>query len=82
MSTAVPNALDVRPLPADRKLPTVLSVFKDLEAGDSFVLVDDRDPTALRTGIEAERPGEARWIYLESGPPVWYVQVRRLRLSV
>lgn len=81
MST-VPNALDVRPLPADRKLPTVLSVFEDLEAGDSFVLVDNHDPTALRARIEDEWPGEARWVALEEGPPVWSVRVRRRPLSV
>ena len=82
MSTAAPNALDVRPLPADRKLPTVLAIFEDLEAGDSFVLVDNRDPAALRTGVQAERSGEARWVTLEEGPPVWYVRVRRLRPSM
>ncbi|PSQ90303.1 MAG: hemerythrin [Bacteroidetes bacterium QH_2_63_10] len=77
MSTPAPNALDVRPLPAGRKLPTALAIFEDLEAGDSFVLVDDSDPTALRTGIEAERPGGVRWVALEEGPPVWSVRVRR-----
>lgn len=82
MSTAVPNALDVRPLPADRKLPTVLAIFKDLEAGDSFVLVDNCDPAALRSGIEAERPGEAGWVALKEGPPVWYVRVKRLHFSM
>lgn len=79
MSTAAPNTLDVRPLPADRTFETVLSVFEGLEGGDSFVLVDDRDPTALRTQIEEKRPGEVRWVYLKEGPHVWYVQVVRLR---
>ena len=82
MSTAAPKALDVRPLPADRKLPTVLAIFEDLDVGDSFVLVDNSDPAALRAGIQAERPGEVRWVVLEEGPPVWYVRVRRRRLSV
>lgn len=80
MSTTAPNALDVRPLPADRKLSTILSVFEGLEAGDSFVLVDDHDPTTLRARLENKRPGETRWIALEEGPPVWYVQVMRRRL--
>lgn len=82
MSTAAPNALDVRPLPADRKLPTVLAVFEDLDAGDSFVLVDDRDPVVLRTRVESKWPGKVRWVHLEDGPPVWYVQVRRRRDSM
>ena len=82
MSTAVPNALDVRPVPTDRRESSVLSVFEALEKGDSFVLVDNRDPAALRARIEDECPGEARWVPLEEGPPVWYIRVRRLRLSV
>jgi len=60
MSTPAPNALDVRLLPAGRKPPTILAIFEDLDAGDSFVLVDDSDPMALRTGIEAERWGPWR----------------------
>lgn len=81
-STPRPNALDVRPLPTDRKLQTVLSVFEGLEAGDSFVLVDNHDPAPLCARIEDERPGEARWVSLKSGPPVWCVRVKRFRLSV
>jgi len=77
MSTAAPNALDVRPLPADRKLPAVRAAFEGLDAGESFVLVDDRDPGTMRVRIEDERPGEARWIYLKNGPNVWWVRVRR-----
>lgn len=81
MSTTAPNALDVRPLPADRKLQTVLAVFGDLEEGESFVLVDNCDPATLRTRMEEKRPGETRWVYLKSGPHVWHVRVVRRRLS-
>ena len=77
MSTTAPKALDIRPLPADRKLPTVLSVFGALESGESFVLVDDQDPTPLRTRIEDVRPEEPQWVALETGPPVWAVRVGR-----
>lgn len=78
MPATAPNALDVRPLPGDRKLQTVLSTFDALEAGDSFVLVDDRDPATLCTRIEEKHPGEALWEYVKDGPHVWFVQVRRL----
>lgn len=79
MST--PEAIDIRPLPTDRKAQTVRAVFGDLEAGDSFVLVDDRDPATLQTRLEAERPGEVRWEYLKRGPHVWHVRVGRLRVA-
>jgi uncharacterized protein (DUF2249 family) len=77
MSTTAPNALDVRPLPADRKVQAVRAVFEGLDVGDSFVLVDDRDPGTMRGRIEEERPGEAQWRYLKDGPSVWWVRVRR-----
>lgn len=77
MSTAAPKTLDIRPLPAGRRLPTVRAVFKDLDTGDSFVLVDDRNPAPMRARIEEEWPREARWTSLEEGPPVWSVRVQR-----
>ena len=77
MSTTAPNALDVRPLPADRKVQAVRAVFEGLDVGDSFVLVDDRDPGTMRGRIEEERPGEVQWRYLKDGPSVWWVRVRR-----
>lgn len=80
MST--PEAIDIRPLPADRKVQTVRAVFGDLEAGGSFVLVDDHDPATLQTRLEKERPGEIRWEYLKKGPHVWHVRVVRLRTTM
>ncbi len=79
MSTPTPTAVDVRPLPPDRKLQTILAVFEDLEVGDSFVLVDGRDPSTLRTQVEEKHPGETRWEYLKEGPHVWHVRVVRRR---
>lgn len=77
MSTAAPRALDVRPLPPGRKFSTVRAVFRDLDAGESFVLVDDRDPAPMHARIDDEQPGELRWEILDTGPPVWAVRVGR-----
>lgn len=79
MSSSVPTALDVRPLSPERKSVTVLATFDRLDAGESFIIVDDRDPAGLRTRIEDERPGQGEWIYLQDGPYVWHVRVRRRR---
>lgn len=81
MSTPTPTTVDVRPLPADRKLQTVLAVFEDLEVDGSFVLVDDRDPTTLRSRVEEAYPGEVRWENLREGPHVWYARLVRLRVE-
>ena len=77
MSTSAPNALDVRPLPPRRKSATVLAAFDRLDVGESFVLVDDRDPDGLHAHFEAERPGEVRWVALQAGPHVWYIEITR-----
>jgi uncharacterized protein (DUF2249 family) len=83
MSTSPPRpkAVDVRPLPADRKLQTVLAVFEDLDADGSFVLVDDQDPETLRRRVEEIHPGEVRWKYLRKGPRVWYARLVRRRVD-
>jgi len=81
MSTSAPNALDVRPLPPPRKAATVLATFDRLEVGESFVLVDDQDPAALRSRLDAERPEQGQWAYLQEGPYVWHVRIERRAAS-
>jgi uncharacterized protein (DUF2249 family) len=77
MPSSVPTALDVRPLSPPRKSTTVLAAFDRLDAGESFILVDDHDPAELRTRMETERPGEGQWVYLREGPFVWHVRIKR-----
>lgn len=77
MTTSAPNALDIRPLQPPRKSATVLATFDRLDEGESFILVDDQDPLQLRSYLEAERPGQGQWVYLQEGPYVWHVRVTR-----
>jgi uncharacterized protein (DUF2249 family) len=77
MSASAPKALDVRPLAPPRKSTTVLATFDRLDEGEGFILVDDQDPQALRPHLEAEWPGQARWVYLREGPYVWHVRILR-----
>ena len=44
----------------------------------SFVLVNDHDPKPLFYQFQAERAGQFEWNYLESGPTVWRVEIRKL----
>ena len=79
MSSAAPTALDIRPLAPSRKSATVLATFDRLDAGESFILVDDHDPVDLRTHVESTRPGQGQWIYLKEGPFVWHIRIKRQR---
>ena len=77
MSTTVPTILDVRPLKAERKFESVLVVLDGLDAGESFVLVDDTDPALMQMRIEDVCPRVVRWWHLKKGPRVWCVRVER-----
>ena len=72
-----PMQLDVRVIPPREKHPTIFQTFDALDAGESFVLVNDHDPFPLRYQFEAERAGRFGWDYLETGPRVWRVQISR-----
>ena len=77
MPSPAPNALDIRPLPPPRKAATVLATFDRLDAGESFILVDDRDPNEVCSLLDNKRPEEGRWTYLRDGPYVWHVRIKR-----
>ena len=69
--------VDVRPLiPRDRH-PLIFRTFDALKAGEAFELVNDHDPKPLYYQLQAERPGQLKWSYLEQGPQVWRVEVGR-----
>jgi len=69
--------LDVRPIPPREKHPRIFSTFDQLPEGDSFILVNDHDPKPLYYQFQAERPGRFGWEYLEGGPTVWKVEIRK-----
>lgn len=77
METTDEKTLDVRPIPPQKKHPTIFETFDELEPGEAFVLVNDHDPKPLRYQFQAERPGEMDWEYLEEGPEVWRVRLTK-----
>ncbi|MDE2181126.1 MAG: DUF2249 domain-containing protein, partial [candidate division NC10 bacterium] len=66
-----------RVLPIPQKHPTIFRVFDELAVGDTMLLVNDHDPKPLYYTFAAERTGEFEWRYLETGPEVWQVAIRR-----
>jgi uncharacterized protein (DUF2249 family) len=69
--------IDVRRIvPRDRH-PLIFRTFDGLAPGESFELVNDHDPKPLYYQLQAERPGQLAWQYLEQGPEVWRVTVGR-----
>ena len=72
---AVPQTLDVRPLPPAQRHPLIFQAFEALKSGETFQLVNDHDPKPLYYQFRFEREGQFSWDYLESGPVVWRVRI-------
>jgi uncharacterized protein (DUF2249 family) len=62
--------------PKDRH-PLIFKTFDELKAGDGFILMNDHDPKPLYYSFLHEREGQFGWEYLEQGPMVWKVEIRR-----
>jgi uncharacterized protein (DUF2249 family) len=72
------NVIDVRTVRKPHKHPTVFAAYGALECGESFVLVNNHDPLHLHEEFESEHPGSYGWDYLETGPRVWRIEIRKL----
>ncbi len=78
MSANYATTVDARVLPVPQKHPTIFRAFDELAVGTAMLLVNDHDPKPLYYTFAAERAGEFEWRYLESGPEVWQVEIRRV----
>ena len=72
------NELDVRCLSQPDQQPTTLATYANLPIGESFVLVNNRDPEHLHEEFEADYPGSYQWEYVEKGPTVWRIRISKL----
>jgi len=70
--------LDLRAVPRPNRHPLVFATFDALAVGESFELVNDHDPIPLSRQMDAMRPGQATWSYLERGPEVFRIRVLRV----
>ena len=77
MSTTYAATVDARILPIPQKHPTIFRTFEGLPVGEAMLLVNDHDPKPLYYQFAAERTGQFDWRYLENGPDVWKVEIRR-----
>ncbi len=69
--------VDVRKVPKPKRHPLIFDRFAGLAEGESFVLVNSHDPRHLREEFERNYVGRFAWVYLESGPDTWRVQIGR-----
>lgn len=69
------NTLDVRQLPHQERHQRIFEQLDGLGVGDTLRLVNDHDPAPLRVQLEANRPSQFRWDYVESGPDQWAIDI-------
>jgi len=70
--------LDVRPIPPYQKHPTIFQTFANLTPGVAMILVNDHDPRPLYYQFAAEMAGQFHWQYLEQGPELWRVEIKKI----
>lgn len=72
--------LDIRPVPPRDRFETIIGAYEALGTGAELELTVDHDPTCMYYTLKATR-GDAAFDfrYLERGPEVWRVRVRKVR---
>lgn len=71
------QTLDVRPIPPRVRHETIFERLDALDTGETLRLVNDHDPAPLRYQLEATRPDQFRWEYVEKGPEEWAVDITK-----
>jgi len=70
--------VDLRELPSWERHDRVLSAFDRLTPGQAAEFVNDYEPKALRTHLEAEREGIVLWDVRNAGDNRWIIRLTRL----
>ncbi len=73
------QVVDVRQTPPAQRHPLIFGTFEKLNPGQSFELVNDHDPKPLYYQFQAEHTGTFEWNYLERGPEVWRVEIKKVQ---
>lgn len=69
--------IDVTVLEPRLKHPTVFQAFDKLGGGEAFVLHNDHDPKPLYYQLLGERGNTFSWKYMQAGPQIWEVEIRK-----
>lgn len=71
------QTVDVTQIPPKLKHPTIFQHFDALNAGESFLILNDHDPKPLYYQLLGERGNIFTWDYLEAGPQWWQVKIAK-----
>ena len=69
--------IDVTKIEPKLKHPTIFSTFDGLEANEAILLHNDHDPKPLYYQLLSEKGNCFTWLYEQSGPEIWEVEIRK-----
>ena len=75
------RVLDVREIEPRIRHTLIFQLFEHLDNSSCLQLVADHDPRPLRFQLEAKHGDRCCWAYLEQGPDVWRIRLRRRSLG-
>ena len=70
--------LDLRRIPPPQRHALIFQKFDALAIGDSLHLINDHNPVPLNRQIDSMRQGQASWEYLQRGPEIFRIRIRRI----
>lgn len=70
--------VDARDYEPRDKHRVIFETFDSLESGQAMELTNDHDPKPLYYQMQAEMQGEFEWEYLEEGPEIWRVSIKKI----
>ncbi len=79
MSQAYKTTVDARQYAPRDKHRVIFEEFDKLELGESMLLINDHDPKPLYYQFGMERPQQFGWQYVQEGPEVWQVAIKKVQ---
>lgn len=69
--------IDVTVLHPQKKHPAIFDAFDNIAEGNAVVIHNDHDPKPLYYQLLGERGNCFSWTYLNNGPEIWEVEIRK-----
>ncbi|AAK78058.1 uncharacterized protein (DUF2249 family) [Clostridium acetobutylicum] len=70
-------SVDVRKYPPRDKHAVIFDTLGKLKSGEAMELINDHDPKPLYYELSAEHEEKFEWEYLQNGPELWRVSIKR-----
>lgn len=64
--------------PPQQKHKVIFETYRNLQANESMLLINDHDPVPLRFQMESMFPEQFSWEYLEQGPEMFRVKITKI----